>query len=78
MTWFLLSVGNVAYERALKLRSTREDLKQRIAEIDALQVQLRDQANRDPLTGLFNRRYLQSTMEREMRRGACGKSAACA
>jgi diguanylate cyclase len=68
LTWFLLSIGNVAYERALKLRSTREELKRRIAEIDALQVQLRDQANRDPLTGLFNRRYLQSTMERELAR----------
>jgi diguanylate cyclase len=68
LTWFLLSIGNVAYLRALKLRSTREELKRRIAEIDALQVQLRDQANRDPLTGLYNRRYLQSTMEREMAR----------
>jgi diguanylate cyclase (GGDEF)-like protein len=68
LTWFLLSIGSTAYERALKLRSTREELKSRIAEIDALQVQLRDQANRDPLTGLFNRRYLQTTMEREMAR----------
>jgi diguanylate cyclase len=68
LTWFLLSIGNVAYERALKLRATREELKRRIAEIDALQVQLRDQANRDPLTALFNRRYLQSTMERELAR----------
>ena len=68
LTWFLLTIGSTAYERALKLRSTREELKRRIAEIDRLQVQLREQANRDPLTGLYNRRYLQSTMEREMAR----------
>lgn len=33
-------------------------LKQKIAEADALQAQLREQAVRDPLTGLHNRRYL--------------------
>jgi diguanylate cyclase (GGDEF)-like protein len=31
---------------------------------------LRDQAIRDPLTGLFNRRYLQETLERELQRAA--------
>lgn len=30
--------------------------------------QLYNQAIRDPLTGLFNRRYLEETLEREMRR----------
>jgi len=29
---------------------------------------LRDQSIRDPLTGLFNRRYLEETLEREIRR----------
>lgn len=29
---------------------------------------LRDQATRDPLTGLFNRRYMEETLEREVRR----------
>ena len=77
LTWFLLSIGSTAYERALKLRSTREELKRRIAEIDALQVQLREQANRDPLTGLYNRRYLQSTMEREMARSTRGEATLC-
>jgi diguanylate cyclase (GGDEF)-like protein len=33
-----------------------------------LRSALRDQAIRDPLTGLFNRRYLQETLERELQR----------
>ena len=77
LTWFLLSIGSTAYERALKLRSTREELKRRIAEIDGLQVQLREQANRDPLTGLYNRRYLQSTIEREMARSTRAETTLC-
>lgn len=34
----------------------------------ALRVQLRNQAIRDPLTGLFNRRYLDETLRRELQR----------
>jgi diguanylate cyclase (GGDEF)-like protein/PAS domain S-box-containing protein len=33
-----------------------------------LQERLRDQAIRDPLTGLFNRRYMEESLERELRR----------
>jgi len=33
-----------------------------------LRTALRDQAIRDPLTGLFNRRYLQETLDRELQR----------
>ena len=33
-----------------------------------LRISLRDQAIRDPLTGLFNRRYLEETLEREFNR----------
>lgn len=33
-----------------------------------LQNQLREQATRDPLTGLFNRRYFRETVERELER----------
>jgi diguanylate cyclase (GGDEF)-like protein len=35
-----------------------------------LREQLRQQSIRDPLTGLFNRRYLEETMERELARSA--------
>ncbi|MCZ7652869.1 MAG: diguanylate cyclase [Thermoanaerobaculia bacterium] len=41
-------------------------LQSRLAEIEALQESLREQALRDPLTGLFNRRYLEETLEREL------------
>lgn len=34
---------------------------------------LRSQSIRDPLTGLFNRRYMEESLEREMRRAARGR-----
>jgi diguanylate cyclase (GGDEF)-like protein len=37
-------------------------------EVQLLQAQLREQAIRDPLTGLYNRRYLNETLERELAR----------
>jgi diguanylate cyclase (GGDEF)-like protein/PAS domain S-box-containing protein len=33
-----------------------------------LQAELREQATRDPLTGLFNRRYLEDSLDRELHR----------
>lgn len=36
----------------------------------ALREKLRDQSIRDPLTGLFNRRYTEETLEREIHRAA--------
>ena len=38
----------------------------RVKENEQLQAKLREQAIRDPLTGLFNRRYLNETLEREI------------
>lgn len=52
------------------LRQANEQLQGRLAEIEALQHQLREQATRDPLTGLFNRRYLAETLDRELARAA--------
>lgn len=43
-------------------------LEERMAQIEALQENLREQAVRDPLTGLFNRRYLMETLAREVTR----------
>jgi diguanylate cyclase (GGDEF)-like protein len=43
-------------------------LRSQLAEIDRLHRQASDQANRDALTGLYNRRYLDSTLERELAR----------
>ncbi|MBS1213771.1 MAG: hypothetical protein H6R26_2388 [Proteobacteria bacterium] len=38
------------------------------AELLALQIRLREEAIHDPLTGLFNRRYLEETLKRELAR----------
>jgi diguanylate cyclase (GGDEF)-like protein len=79
---YLLGIGVLAHQRTQVLRHTRATLRAREAELQALnaalsdrlyeierlQVELREQAVRDPLTGLFNRRYLQSTLEREWAR----------
>ena len=43
-------------------------LSEQLEEIKLLQDELRKQAIRDPLTGLFNRRYLFETFERELAR----------
>ncbi|MFP3907207.1 MAG: diguanylate cyclase, partial [Acidimicrobiales bacterium] len=51
-----------------RLRAANEALQQRMAEIEELQDHLREQTVRDPLTGLFNRRYLGETLRREARR----------
>jgi diguanylate cyclase (GGDEF)-like protein len=40
-----------------------------------LRDSLRSQAIRDPLTGLFNRRYMEETLEREVRRASRHKTA---
>ncbi len=42
------------------------------AEIQHLHTQLREQAVRDPLTGLYNRRYLDEILERELARAQRG------
>ncbi|HNK62446.1 MAG TPA: diguanylate cyclase [Anaerolineales bacterium] len=52
------------------LREANETLRFQIGEIRTLQSKLREQAIRDPLTGLYNRRYLDETLEREISRAA--------
>lgn len=51
-----------------QLRSANERLQQQLDEIGALQAALQEQAIRDSLTGCFNRRYLDETLERELSR----------
>jgi len=79
-----LAIGNAAYGRNQQLRSTREKLRvgeqtlnsanqslhEKLAEIQILQAQLKEQAIRDPLTGLFNRRYLDTLAPSELARCA--------
>jgi diguanylate cyclase len=72
---YVLVVVNFGYHRALKLSEARKKLREReevleqqLEEIQTLQSKLRDQATRDPLTGLYNRRYFDATFERESAR----------
>jgi len=61
-------------ENALKIAN--EQLGLRIIEVENLQEALREQALCDPLTGLYNRRYLDETLaacRRELRNGRSGK-----
>lgn len=51
-----------------KLRHANDRLQSQLIEIGLLQSKLRSQALRDPLTDLFNRRYLDETLDREMAR----------
>ncbi len=48
------------------LQGANEALRTQLIEIHKLQEKLREQAVRDPLTDLFNRRYLIETLEREL------------
>lgn len=59
--------GAVASQKQI-LEDANAALHEQISKIHDLQEKLRDQANRDSLTGLFNRRYLEGTLEREMAR----------
>jgi diguanylate cyclase len=77
---YMMIVTSAAYQRSIHLRETRRQLRSseqalnqantelqaQLAENQKLQTQLKEQANRDPLTGLYNRRYLDSTLAREL------------
>lgn len=52
------------------LRHAMDRMQTQLIEIGLLQSQLREQAIRDALTNLFNRRYLEETLERELARAA--------
>jgi diguanylate cyclase (GGDEF)-like protein/PAS domain S-box-containing protein len=53
-----------------RLRYVNDKLQGQLIEIGILQSKLREQAIRDPLTNLFNRRYLEETLDRELSRAA--------
>jgi len=61
---------DITYRKKVEkdLVSANERLHTQLIEIGQLQGQLREQAIRDPLTDLFNRRYLDETLERELSR----------
>jgi len=51
-----------------QLRKANDTLVANLAEISQLHLRLQEQAMRDPVTGLYNRRYLDETLERELAR----------
>jgi diguanylate cyclase (GGDEF)-like protein len=61
---------DVTARKAVEDELTRANaaLKLEIAERELLQEMLREQATRDPLTGVFNRRYLAEALESEVAR----------
>jgi diguanylate cyclase (GGDEF)-like protein len=52
-----------------KLRNLNVRLQEKLMEIENLHDQLREEAIRDGLTRLFNRRYMEETLDREISRG---------
>ena len=59
------------------LRHAMDRLQTQLIEIGLLQSQLREQAIRDALTNLFNRRYLDETLERELARATREEYSLC-
>ena len=70
---YLVALTHGAYANATLAIRLRRELKEsqaalqgRLAEVESLQDRLREQALRDPLTDVFNRRYLDTFLEREL------------
>jgi len=55
-------------ERTSQLEESVNNLKQSLVEADMLRKELREQAIRDPLTGMFNRRFLEESLKHEVSR----------
>ncbi|MDQ5986526.1 MAG: hypothetical protein CSYNP_02256 [Syntrophus sp. SKADARSKE-3] len=54
----------------IELQKAHKLLQIQVAEIEGLQSKLKSQVIRDPLTGLYNRRYLEETLDREFARAS--------
>lgn len=75
---YVLLVAFTAYTRSVSLHEARQQvrvseraLQRQLDENQILQAQLKDQAQRDALTGVFNRRYLVEALERELAQAQC-------
>ena len=60
----------VVFQDITPLVLINKQLQTQLTEIEYLQADLLEQTIRDPLTGLFNRRYMTETLEREFARAA--------
>ena len=58
LTLYFLAFAHDGYQRAMDQHRGKKKLQAQFDEIRMLQAQLQEQAVRDPLTGLFNRRHL--------------------
>lgn len=54
--------------RTEELTDAKAELEQQLHEIQHLQLTLSEQAMRDPLTGLYNRRYMEESLKKEFAR----------
>ena len=72
ITHFIAIKQDVTEQRRVQeaLARANEALGAQVKEIEVLNSKLREQAIRDPLTNLFNRRYLDETILREMARAS--------
>ena len=66
LSLYLLFFANAAYRRGLTLRESRKALGERLGQITELQARLQEQALRDPLTGLYNRRHMDTVLAQEL------------
>ena len=64
----LLHLRDVTERKKLleELREANDELRGKIDVIESLQSKLKEEAIRDTLTGLYNRRYLSEALERQM------------
>ena len=72
---YLFAFARDGYDRAMSQSQANSRLRKQYDEIQSLQAQLREQALRDPLTGLFNRRQLDATLGPAMQ--LCREQGAC-
>jgi diguanylate cyclase (GGDEF)-like protein/PAS domain S-box-containing protein len=62
------------HDRTVQLEETIGKLQRALTEAEGLRRELREQAIRDPLTGLFNRRFMEESMNHEVARARRGNS----
>jgi len=63
LTLYIMAFGHDGYRRGTALKRQRYQLKCQLEENQLLQKQLEQQAVCDPLTGLYNRRHLDTEMQ---------------
>jgi diguanylate cyclase (GGDEF)-like protein/PAS domain S-box-containing protein len=65
--WAVIMDDISTHKQAEKeLQTVNRRLKQQLGEIQDLQDKLHEQAMRDPITGVYNRRFLEETLSREI------------